>query len=59
MLPIVFVLLTLALIAALVQAWRGGYWTRARRVRFTFVVLAAVSICFFFNIWNLLGWRFG
>ena len=58
-LPIVFVLLTIALLVALVQAWRGGFWTPGRRVRFTFVVLAAVTICFFFNIWNLLGWRFG
>ncbi|HMI59218.1 MAG TPA: serine hydrolase domain-containing protein [Gemmatimonadaceae bacterium] len=58
-LPIVFVLLTLLLVAALVQAWRGGFWTTGRRVRFTFVVLAAVSICIFFNTWNLLGWRFG
>ena len=35
-LPIIFVLLTLALVVALMQAWRGGYWTAGRRVRFTF-----------------------
>jgi CubicO group peptidase (beta-lactamase class C family) len=58
-LPIVFVLLTILLLVALVQAWRGGYWSTGRRVRFTILVLAAVSVCFFFNIWNLLGWRFG
>ena len=58
-LPMIFVLLTLLLLAALVQAWRGGFWTTGRRVRFTFVVLAAVSIAIFFNTWNLLGWRFG
>jgi CubicO group peptidase (beta-lactamase class C family) len=58
-LPIVFVLITLVLLVALVQAWRGGYWTIGRRIRFTFVALAAVSICIFFNTWNLLGWHFG
>ena len=58
-LPIVFVLLTLLLVAALVQAWRGGFWTTGRRIRFTFVVLAAVSVSIFFNTWNLLGWHFG
>ena len=58
-LPIVFVLLTLLLLAALVQAWRGGFWSTGRRVRFTLLVLAAVAVCLFFNTWNLLGWRFG
>ena len=57
--PIVFVLLTILLVVALVQAWRGAYWTTGRRVRFTILVLAAVIVCAFFNIWNLLGWRFG
>ncbi|MBA2684156.1 MAG: beta-lactamase family protein [Gemmatimonadaceae bacterium] len=58
-LPMIFVVLTLMLIAALVQAWRAGYWSMGRRVRFTFLVLAAVAVCLFFNSWNLLGWRFG
>ena len=57
--PIVFVLLTLLLLAALVQSWRNGFWTTGRRVRFTVLVLAAVAVCLFFNQWNLLGWRFG
>jgi CubicO group peptidase (beta-lactamase class C family) len=58
-LPIVFVLLTLMLLAALMQSWRDGFWSTGRRVRFTFLVLAAVAVCLFFNQWNLLGWRFG
>jgi hypothetical protein len=58
-LPIIFVLLTVFLIVALVRAWREGFWTTGRRVRFTLLVLAAVSVCLFFNQWNLLGWRFG
>lgn len=57
--PIVFVLLTLLLLAAMIQAWRGAFWSTGRRVRFTVVVLAAVAVCLFFNEWNLLGWRFG
>jgi cation transport ATPase len=58
-LPIVFVLLTLLLLVALMQSWRDGFWSTGRRVRFTLFVLAAVSVCLFFNQWNLLGWRFG
>ncbi len=57
--PIVFVLLTLLLLAALVQSWRNGFWSTGRRVRFTVFVLAAVAVCLFFNQWNLLGWHFG
>ena len=57
--PIVFVVLTLLLLAALVQSWRNGFWSTGRRVRFTVLVLAAVAVCLFFNQWNLLGWRFG
>jgi cation transport ATPase len=57
--PIVFVVLTLLLLAALVQSWRNGFWSTGRRVRFTVLVLAAVAVCLFFNQWNLLGLRFG
>ena len=57
--PIVFVVLTLLLLAALVQSWRNGFWSTGRRVRFTILVLAAVAVCLFFNQWNMLGWRFG
>ncbi|MGH7649767.1 MAG: serine hydrolase [Gemmatimonadaceae bacterium] len=57
--PIVFVLLTLALIVAVAIAWSRGYWRVGRRVQLTIVVLAAVAISLFFANWNLLGWRFG
>ncbi|MEP7066799.1 MAG: serine hydrolase [Gemmatimonadota bacterium] len=57
--PIVFVLLTILLVVALVQSWRNGFWSTGKRVRFTFLVVAAVAVCLFFNQWNLLGWRFG
>lgn len=58
-LPIVFVLLTLALLAAAFIAWSRKYWRTWRRIQFTIVVLAAVAISLFFVNWNLLGWRFG
>lgn len=57
--PIIFVLLTISLIVAAVQMWRGSYWGPGRRIHFTLVTLAAICVCLFFVQWNLLGWRFG
>ncbi len=57
--PIVFVLLTIALLAGAVLAWTRSYWRFWQRIRFTTFVLAAVAISVFFANWNLLGWRFG
>ena len=57
--PIIFVLLTIALIIAAIRVWRRDYWRLTRRVQFTLVVSAAVAVSLFFAQWNLLGWRFG
>ncbi|HKV51800.1 MAG TPA: serine hydrolase domain-containing protein [Gemmatimonadaceae bacterium] len=57
--PIVFVLLTLALLWALVRVWQRSHWRVGRRIQFTTFVLAAVFVSLFFANWNLLGWRFG
>ncbi|MGI8510742.1 MAG: serine hydrolase domain-containing protein [Gemmatimonadaceae bacterium] len=57
--PIIFVLLTISLIVAAIQMWLGSYWGSGRRIHFTLVTLAAISVCLFFVQWNLLGWRFG
>ena len=57
--PIIFVLLTIAMIIIGIQVWHRGYWGRGWRVHYTLVTLAAICVCLFFNQWNLLGWRFG
>jgi CubicO group peptidase (beta-lactamase class C family) len=57
--PLVFVLLTMLLIIACVNAWRFNYWTMGRRVVFSLVALAATVLSLFFWQWNLLGWQFG
>ena len=57
--PIVFVLLTLALLLGLVRVWQRSHWRVGRRIQFTTFVLAAVFVSLFFANWNLLGWRFG
>jgi hypothetical protein len=57
--PVVFVLLTLALLVAAFRVWGRSYWRVGRRVQFTIIVLAAVVVSLFFANWNLLGWRFG
>jgi CubicO group peptidase (beta-lactamase class C family) len=58
-LPLVFVVLTLLVMLAAVQLWRGRHWTTGRRLHFTAVAVAAVLVCLFFNQFNMLGWRFG
>lgn len=58
-LPIIFVLATVALLIASFNVWRRSWWTVGRRVQFTFVVLACIAVSFFFYQWNLLGWQFG
>src|SRR6185437_8520412 len=57
--PIVFVLFTLALLAASVRVWGQAHWRLWQRIEFTAFVLAAVAVTLFFANWNLLGWRFG
>jgi CubicO group peptidase (beta-lactamase class C family) len=57
--PLILVLLTILLIVAAIGVWRGGYWTAGRRIHFTLITISAISVCLFFNQWNLLGWRFG
>lgn len=58
-LPIIFVLLTLALVVAAINVWRRSWWSIWRRAQFTIVVLACVAVSLFFSHWNLLGWQFG
>jgi len=57
--PIVFVVLTIALLVAVVRVWQRSHWRIGRRVQYTMFVLAAVTVSLFFANWNLLGWRFG
>jgi CubicO group peptidase (beta-lactamase class C family) len=58
-LPIIFVLATIALLVATINVWRRSWWSVGRRTQFTIVVLACVAVSLFFANWNLLGWRFG
>jgi len=57
--PIIFVLLTIALLVAVVRVWQRAHWRVWQRVEFTAFVIAAVAVSLFFANWNLLGWRFG
>ncbi|WP_438351048.1 serine hydrolase domain-containing protein [Paenibacillus sp. FA6] len=57
--PILFVGLTLAMIALSVLAWKNKYWTLLKRVHYSLVALSAVVSSLFFYHWNLLGWHFG
>lgn len=57
--PIIFVLVTIALIFAAIQLWRRSYWGAGRRIYFTLITFAAIVVSLFFAHFNLLGWRFG
>ena len=57
--PVVFVLLTAALLFMAVQAWRARFWTIGRRVVYSLVALSATVLSIFFYQWNVLGWQFG
>lgn len=57
--PILFVGLTVTIIALSIMAWKNKYWTVLKRVHFTLVALSAMALSLFFYHWNLLGWQFG
>ncbi|MCZ1265252.1 serine hydrolase domain-containing protein [Paenibacillus tundrae] len=58
-LPLILVGWSVAIVTMNVLAWKNKYWTLPKRVYYTFVTLAAVTLCLFFYHWNLLGWHFG
>jgi CubicO group peptidase (beta-lactamase class C family) len=57
--PALFVVLALYLIAITGGVWRRRFWTLGRRIGYSMMALAAALLCVFFWQWNLLGWRFG
>jgi CubicO group peptidase (beta-lactamase class C family) len=61
------ILPTLATLAAILAlgttvfvgiAWKRGYWTVAGRIHYTLVTLAGLAFAWWFNYWNLIGWKF-
>jgi CubicO group peptidase (beta-lactamase class C family) len=59
LMPLILVGLCVAIVTMNILAWKNRYWTLPKRVHYTFVALAAVTLCLFFYHWNLLGWHFG
>ena len=58
-LPVGFTLLAMVLAVMTVRAWRGRFWSPARRIHLTLVALAAVAVSWFFFQWNIIGWQLG
>lgn len=56
-LPLVGALATVASLGAAVLAWRDGYWSRWRRVHYSLVALAGVSVALVLAYWNLLWYQ--
>jgi hypothetical protein len=50
--------LSIALVAFTVSAWRRKWWRPAGRVSLTVVCLAALGAALWLHHWNLLGWKF-
>jgi hypothetical protein len=57
-LPVIAAVLTPVAVVLAGLAWREGTWSLGGRIHYTLVTLAAVGLMWWFNNWNLLGWRF-
>ncbi len=57
--PLIFVALTICLIAVTFRVWRARFWTIGRRVGFSLTAVASVVLCLYLWQWNLLGWHYG
>jgi hypothetical protein len=49
---------SLLLLVFTVVAWKNGYWSRLRRVHFSLIALAGLTMGCLLQYWNLLGFRF-
>jgi hypothetical protein len=50
--------LTIGLLAAMIVAWRRGWWRLAGRVCLTLVCVATMGTVAWLYQWNLIGWRY-
>jgi hypothetical protein len=57
-LGLVAAILAIVVAARAVLAWRQGVWTRAGRVHYTLVALAALAFAWQLSLFNLLGYHF-
>jgi hypothetical protein len=57
--PLVFVGLLIAIIATTARALRAGPVGRLASLHQVIIILAMVSLFWFLNQWNLVGWHFG
>ena len=55
-LPVILIFLTIGLAVFTLLPWPGA--SALRHMPYTLAVLAAVGLLYWFNYWNLLGWRF-
>jgi hypothetical protein len=56
-LPIVAVPFVAVNVVSSFYAWRGAWWTLARRIHFTLVAVGGVVFLVWLNAWNLLGFH--
>jgi CubicO group peptidase (beta-lactamase class C family) len=59
MLPIVITVLTIGVAVFAVLVWKGGYWTRFRRIHYTLFAIFAIGLVWFYWYWNVLGVQYG
>lgn len=57
-LPLFGAVLTAAMFAFAIAAWRGHYWTITGRIHYTLVAIAAVAFLGILHYWNLLGFHY-
>ncbi len=59
MLPILTSILTLGVAVYAVLIWKGGFWTRSRRLHYTLFAIFAIGLVWFYWYWNVLGVQYG
>jgi CubicO group peptidase (beta-lactamase class C family) len=59
MLPILATILSLAVVAFAVLAWKNRFWSRFQRIHYTLFAVFAVGLVWFYWYWNLLGVQYG
>jgi len=56
--PILLVLLTIPVALLAAGLWIGSHWSFGRRLHYSLFALSLVGLCWFYNYWNILGFRY-
>ena len=58
LLPMLLVLLTIPVALLAAGLWVGSHWSFGRRLHYSLFAISLVGLCWFYNYWNILGFRY-